>query len=140
MKNEDKVTPDAHLVYLTKLTPAQLTEQLKNNILEEGKTETFKEGLKNGFHFKGTVSESSFHLKTKGRTEYTLKGKFFEESDCTKVEVVFEYDNLISKKWRKLLLILTGVLFVGLGAFIFFGKRDDLWVVLALISSQTKLS
>lgn len=133
MKNDDKVTPNAHLIYLTKLTPSQLTEQLKNEILEEGTTESFTESLKNGFHFTGRVSESSFHLKTRDKHEYKLKGKFFEEADYTKVEVVFEYDNFISKKWRTLLLLVFGALFIGFGTFILLAKRDDLWVAFILL-------
>ena len=123
MHNEDKVIPDAHLVYLTKLTPSQLAEQLRNNISDSSKSETFTEALKSGFHFKGTVSENSFHITSKDKHEYVMTGKFFKESDYTKVEVVFEYDNFISKKWRKILLIVFGTLFVGLGAFIFLVKE-----------------
>ncbi|WP_375560579.1 hypothetical protein ACE193_23260 [Bernardetia sp. OM2101] len=133
MNNEEKVTPDSHLIYLTKLTPTQLAEQLRNNISDATKTETFREALKSGFYFTGTVSENSFHLKTKDKHEYKLKGKFFEEADYTKVEVIFEYDNFISKKWRKILLIITGVLFFGIGARIFFTQSNELWIVLGLL-------
>jgi hypothetical protein len=134
MHNDDKVTPDAHLIYITKLTPLQLAKQLRNSISVPNESETFLEALKSGFHFKGTVSENSFHITTKDNHEYAIKGKFFEESDYTKIEVVFEYDNLISKKWRKILLIVTGVLLIGLGLFSFLTKKN-LWVLLFMVGA-----
>ncbi len=133
MHNEDKVIPDDHLVYLTKLTPPQVAEQLRNNMSDATKNETFTEALKSGLHFKGTVSENSFHITTKDKHKYVLRGKFFEEADYTKVEVVFEYDNFISKKWRKILLIVIGTLFVVVGTFIFLEKENSLWVILGLL-------
>ena len=127
MNNEKKVIPDAHLIYLTQLTPSQIAERIKNGVLEEGKAESFTESLKNRFHFTGSVSENAFSLKTRDNHEYIFEGKFFEEANYTKVEVTLQNDDFISKKWRNILLLLTGFILAGLLVSIFLGKGEGAW-------------
>ncbi|WP_291726490.1 hypothetical protein [Bernardetia sp.] len=133
MKNEDKVLSDEYLVYFTKLTPEQIVAHLKNGVAEESQKQNFVEALKSGLHFEGTISHNSFHLKTRGKYEHILKGFFVREAEYTKVEVTFEYDEFISKKWRKILLIVLGGLILGLGAIMYLEARDDLWIALLLV-------